>query len=657
MKTDKKNITKTIALAGNPNSGKTTLFNLLTGSNQHIGNWAGVTVERKEGRLTYDQSVRVVDLPGIYSLSPLSVDEQVAYKYLTEEKPDLIINIVDATNLERNLFLTTQLLELGCDMVVALNMKDELESQGKKIDVEKLTEFYGVKFFSISASKNSGIDELIKYGLSKNISKPKPLKINKTSRDEIAAERYTAISKTVCAVLTDIHAKITKSEKDKNLSVSDKIDKIVTNKWLAFPIFAVIMTLIFYVSIDGLGGFLSDLLNEHFFPWLSDATRNAMSGLPFWLSSLVVDGIMRGVLSVVGFVPQIMLLFGFISVLEASGYMARVAFIMDRLFNKIGLNGKSFVAIIIGCGCSVPAIMSARTIKNINERNSTITLAPLMPCSAKLALFSFFTTAVFGGNGIVAVSLYFVSIICIIIGGLLLKIFNRKKVDVGDTFIMELPVYRVPQAKNVLREMWEKGKAFIVKAGTVIFVASVILWFLQSFDFRLIMVTSDKSILAAIGRLIAPLFAPLGWGEWQFAVATLTGLAAKETVVSTLQILYGGAQISTVISPLAAYSFLTFNLLAAPCIAAISTSFKEQGKAKYGWFSIVFQISLAYIVSLAIYQIGRLATDYSANFWTFVITAAIIALLYISVRFLAKKKGCNYECHHCPKSDTCRKKR
>ncbi|HPG92543.1 MAG TPA: ferrous iron transport protein B [Clostridia bacterium] len=656
MKTDKK-ITKTIALAGNPNSGKTTLFNLLTGSNQHIGNWPGVTVERKEGRLIHESSIKVVDLPGIYSLSPLSIDEQVAYKYLTEEKPDLIINIVDATNLERNLFLTTQLLEIGCDMVVALNMQDELESQGKKIDLQKLSEIYGVKFFSISASKNSGVEDLVKYGLGENLSKPKPLNLTKTSRDEIAAERYMQISKTVCTVLTHTNNFKKNTVSSESLSVSDKIDKIVTNKWLAFPIFAVIMTFIFYVSIDGLGGFLSDLLTERFFPWITETTRTGLSALPFWLNSLVVDGIMQGVLSVVGFVPQIMLLFGFISILEASGYMARVAFIMDRLFNKIGLNGKSFVAIIIGCGCSVPAIMSARTIKNINERNSTITLAPLMPCSAKLALFSFFTTAVFGGNGLIAVSLYFVSIICIIIGGLILKIFNRKKVDVSDTFIMELPVYRVPQIKNVLREMWEKGKAFIVKAGTVIFVASVILWFLQSFDFTLTMVVSDKSILAALGRLIAPLFAPLGWGEWQFAVATLTGLAAKETVVSTLQILYSGAPISSVISPLAAYSFLTFNLLAAPCIAAISTSFKEQGKAKYGWFSVGFQIGLAYLVSMAIYQIGRLATEYSANFWTFIVVAVIIILLYLSVRFLAKKKGCNYECHHCPKADTCRKKK
>ena len=698
----------TIALCGNPNSGKTTLFNQLTGSNQKVGNWPGVTVEQKTGIYKDDKSVAIVDTPGIYSLSPFTIDEQVAHDYLFSGKPNLIINIVDSTNLERNLFLTTQLAELDIPMVVALNMLDEAEAQGIHIDTEKLSEQLGCAFFSISAAKNIGIDKLMQYCIAGNIAQRKPLRylartedaltaitntielpnkrwtavkllerdknFTKTidvpqevndiveryhkdnpelSTSDIAEQRYSHIEKIVASCTT------TKKQSTKQHSerMTDKIDKIVLNKWLAFPIFALVMVIVFFVSVGGLGGWLSGLIADELTPWLQGIVAGWLepANQP-WLTSLIVDGVMGGVLSVVSFVPQIMLLFGFIAILEASGYMSRIAFIMDRLLNKIGLGGKSFVSMIIGCGCSVPAIMSTRTIKNINERNSTITLTPFMPCSAKMAIISFFTAKLLGGNALVAVSFYFASIIAVILGGLILKVFSRKKTSASDTFLMELPVYRMPSPSSVLKQMWDRGKSFLAKAGTVILTASVVLWLLQSFNWRFNMVTTDQSMLASIGKLIAPLFVPLGFGSWEFAVATLTGIAAKETVVTTLEILIPEGMITTYISSWGAYCFVIYNLLTIPCVAAISASFTEQGKARNGLMSMLFQLIVAYVVTLVLYQVGSLAIKYTS---ATIVTASCLILafaLYFSVRYLVKHKGCNYECDHCPNNEHCTKR-
>ena len=712
----------TVALCGNPNCGKTTLFNVLTGSNQKVGNWPGVTVEQKLGRYKADQSVAIVDTPGIYSLSPFTIDEQVAHHYLMEGKPDLIINIVDSTNLERNLFLTSQLAELDVPVVVALNMQDEAKAKGISINSQVLERAFGCKFFSISAAKNQGVEQLMKYCSEGNVQSKKSfvysdevekgaaaladvaaraenkrwvclkllekdktiMKMCDLSQEEaqrvaeqnaqvqkavgdivsarIAEERYERISQIVKEAQK---VDLSEVKQEKAQRVTEKIDRIVLNKWLAFPIFALVMALVFYVSIGGLGGFLTDLINEQFTPWLQDTVNGWFSASPEpqkieWLRSLVVDGIIAGVMSVAGFVPQIMLLFGFIAVLEASGYMSRIAFITDRLLNKIGLGGRSFVSMILGCGCSVPAIMATRTIKNINERNATITLTPFMPCSAKLAIISFFTTHLLGGNALFAVSFYFLSIFAVILGGLIIKVFLRRKTDASDTFIMELPTYRAPTVGNVAKQMWDRGKAFLIKAGTIIFTASVILWLLQSFNWRFEMVSTENSMLASIGRVIAPLFVPLGFNDmncgWQFAISTLTGIAAKETVVTTLQILLPQG-IEGSISALGAYSFVVYNLLTIPCVAAISASFSEQGRWKNGLLSALFQIAVAYVVSLAIYQLGTLAHKYTTAFIVAASCVAIAFLLYFSVRYVVTHRGCNYECDHCPHNSDCKKTR
>lgn len=699
----------TIALCGNPNSGKTTLFNVLTGSNQKVGNWPGVTVEQKTGFYKQDKGVAIVDTPGIYSLSPFTVDEQVAHDYLFGGKPDLIINIVDSTNLERNLFLTTQLAELDIPMVVALNMLDEAEQKGIHINTDKLQRRLGCAFFSISAAKNIGVDGLMKYCITQKPAQRIPLRylartestlnammstlnvpnkrwtaikilerdknfiksvktdISKAqsiadeyfrqnpslSSTDIAEQRYAQIEK----IVSDCRTLTVRNVKENARRITDKIDKIVLNKWLAFPIFALIMTIVFYVSVGGLGEWLSGLISERLTPFLQQTVSGWLkSANAPWLSSLVVDGIMAGVLSVASFVPQIMLLFGFIAILEASGYMSRIAFITDRLLNKIGLGGKSFVSMILGCGCTVPAIMATRTIKNIDERNATITLTPFMPCSAKMAIISFFTAKLLGGNAIVAVSFYFVSIVAVILGGLILKVLHRKKNSANDTFLMELPVYRMPAPLNIIKQMWERGKAFLIKAGTVIFTASVLLWLLQSFDWQLHMVDTDRSMLASIGKTIAPLFIPLGFGHWQFAVATLTGIAAKETVVTTLEILIPEGMLASYVSPLGAYCFVIYNLLTIPCVASISASFTEQGNAGNGLLSMVFQLSIAYAVTLVLYQAGSLAVKHTAIFIITVCCMAIVLVLCLCVRYLAKHKGCNYNCSHCPHRAECAKK-
>ena len=655
--------TYTVALVGNPNSGKTTLFNLLTGSNQKVGNWPGVTVERKTGTYKQDGSVAIVDTPGVYSLTPFTPEEAVARDYLTTGNPDVIINVVDSTNLERNLYLTTQLVELGIPVVVALNMQDEAQAKGIIVDKSVLEQAFGCVFVGISAAKNNGVDELIDICIKTAQGTP-TAKITEQhdAPCRTAEQRYAMISETVkkaqknSTIVEKSNPKL--AQKGNQLTVTEIIDKIVLNKWLAFPIFAAAMTLVFYLSVGSVGSFLSGLINDTFTPALQLLVSSwlAKADLP-WLTSLIVDGIIGGVMSVVGFLPQIMLLFGCISVLEASGYMSRVAFITDRLLNKIGLGGRSFVSMILGCGCSVPAIMATRTIKNINERNATVTLTPFMPCSAKLAVISFFTSYVLGGNALFAISFYFLSILAIILGGLCLKVISRKKSDVENAFIMELPTYRLPTPSNVWKQMKDRGKAFLIKAGTVIFVASVLLWLLTNFNFRFQMVDTGNSMLAKLGKLIAPIFVPLGFNDggcgWQFSVATLTGIAAKETVVTTLNILLPQG-IDGAISGLGAYSFVAYNLLTVPCVATISASFAEQGKLN-GLKSLLFQICAAYVVSLAIYQLGSLCNRHPATFTIASVVIAVVVAAILAIRYLVRHRGHCASCAGCAMHKSCKK--
>ena len=665
----------TVALCGNPNSGKTTLFNLLTGSNQKVGNWPGVTVEQKTGRYRHDKTVEIVDTPGVYSLTPFTPEEQVTQNYLLTNQPDVIINVIDATSLERSLFLTSQLIELDVPVVVALNMQDEAKAKGIKIDEKTLENQLGCKFMWISAAKNVGVNELTNYCIGENVNQAKRFSYDDAAENAIRnakAEktskhrRFVAIQQLSDAMQTNLteqqYSKIRqivekarkfekKSEKEKRAEqITNKIDAIVLNKWLAFPIFALVMALIFYLSIGSVGGFLTDLINDGLTPKMQQLAANLLDRADApWLTSLICDGIIAGVMSVVGFLPQIMLLFGLISILEASGYMSRIAFITDRLLRKIGLGGRSFVSMVLGCGCSVPAIMATRTIKNADERNTTITLSPFMPCSAKLAIISFFTARLLGGKALLAVSFYFISIFAVILGGLLLKLIHRNKDDTADAFILELPPYRAPKLTNVFKQMWERGKAFLFKAGTIIFTASVLLWTLTSFNFRFEFCAAENSMLAGLGKLIAPLFVPLGFNDggcgWQFSVATLTGIAAKETVVTTLQILLPEG-IDGAISALGAYSFVTYNLLTVPCVAAISASFTEQGDFRLGLKSAVFQIVTAYLVSLVIYQTGNLAATHPTALIIALCVLAIAAGLFFSIRHLLRHKGCS-NCRNC----------
>lgn len=585
----------TVALAGNPNSGKTTLFNALTGSNQQVGNWPGVTVERKTGVCKVNPKVLLTDTPGCYSLAPFTPEEKIASDYLRDGKPNVILNVVDSTNLERNLMLTTQLTELGIPVVVALNMQDEARAKGITINGKALAKVFGCTFVPVSATKKEGIEELVDACVrAAGNTPPVP------PRNANAHQRYAKIEQA-------IKLSVGTTKKDV-LALTDKIDKIVLNKWLAFPLFAVVMTAVFFVSVGGLGGWLTDLIEEKLTPLLQFAAQIALEDAKPWVTSLVCDGIIGGVMSVVGFVPQVTILFGCIALLEGCGYMSRIAFVTDRLLHSLGLSGRSFVCMILGCGCSVPAIMSTRTIKDERERNTTVTLAPFVPCSAKLAVIAYFTSYAFDGNALFAVSFYFASIAVIIIGGFLLKLFQRDKKE-NDVFLMELPPYRLPRAKNVLRQMWQRCKSFLVKAGTVIFAASVILWVLTHLDIHFALTSTENSLLALLGKTITPLFAPLGFDDcgcgWQLSVAALSGIAAKETVVTTLQMLLPNG-IANAVSPLGAYCFVLHNLFTIPCLAACSASFAEQGNWKRGLKSAVFQIVLAYALTLTVYQTGRL---------------------------------------------------
>ena len=667
-----------IALAGNPNCGKTTIFNELTGSSQYVGNWPGVTVEKKEGKLKGHKDVTIVDLPGIYSLSPYTLEEVVTRNFLIEERPDVIINIVDGSNIERNLYLTTQLVELGIPVVIALNMMDVVNKNGDIINTSKLSKTLGCEVLETSALKGKGLKELsnkaveigkntTKVALLNTFSKdtedvlsniekllkgnsliknPRWFYIKLFERDEkvldylkldnntkhklddliknyensldddaesiITTERYYYIGK--------ITTSCVKKKNNSNLTTSDKIDKIVTNRWLALPIFALIMLGIYYIAVTTIGTIATDWVNDTLFAEIiqgnvSDWLMNMQ--VADWLHGLIVDGIIGGVGAVLGFVPQIMVLFFLISLLEDCGYMARVAFIMDRIFRRFGLSGKSFIPMLIGSGCSVPAVMASRTIENDRDRKMTIMLTPFIPCSAKLPVFALLAGAFFPTQPWAAPSMYFLGIAMVILSGIILK---KTKLFKGDPapFVMELPQYRIPSLKGLLIHMWDRGKAFIIKAGTIIFVASGTIWFLQSFSWSLQMVDAQDSILASIGNVIAPIFAPLGFGNWQAAVATVTGFLAKENVVATFGVLFGlGAELTEsdpnlvstmgdLFNVVSAYSFMAFTLLAAPCFAAIGAIKREMGSWKWTFIALGYQTGLAYIVALIIYQVGRL---------------------------------------------------
>ena len=696
-----------IALAGNPNCGKTTLFNALTGSNQFVGNWPGVTVEKKEGKLKGHKDVVITDLPGIYSLSPYTLEEVVARNYILQEKPDAIINIVDGTNIERNLYLTTQILELGIPVIMAVNMMDIVEKNGDTIHIDKLKKKLGCEVVTISALKGTGITEAANKAVSIAQSHKKVTPVHEfcDKAEEIIGavenkltgvvpeeqKRFFAIkllerddkiieqmntSVNVSAEIKEMENEfdddtesiitneryvyissiigqcVTKARKDK-LSTSDKIDRIVTNRWLALPIFAVVMFIVYYVSVTTVGAFVTDWTNDVLFgeiiPPAIESGLNAI-GCAAWLQGLILDGIVAGVGAVLGFVPQMLVLFAFLAFLESCGYMARVAFIMDRIFRKFGLSGKSFIPMLIGSGCGVPGVMASRTIENDRDRKMTIMTTTFVPCGAKLPIIAMIAGAFFGNSGWVSTSCYFVGIAAIICSGIILK---KTKMFAGDPapFVMELPAYHWPTVSNILRSMWERGWSFIKKAGTIILLSTIILWFLMSFGWEggsFGMVEElNESILAKIGSAIAWIFAPLGWtkaGEgWKMAVAAVTGLIAKENVVATFGMLYGFAEVAedgaeiwgnlaAAMTPIAAYGFLVFNLLCAPCFAAMGAIKREMNNTKWFLFAIGYQCGLAYLVSLCIYQIGTLVTGGGFGIWTVVAFAIIIGFLYLLFR-------------------------
>ena len=709
-----------IALAGNPNCGKTTLFNGLTGSNQFVGNWPGVTVEKKEGKLKGNKDVIIMDLPGIYSLSPYTLEEVVARNYLITERPDVILNIVDGTNLERNLYLSTQLMELGIPVLMAVNMMDIVKKNGDQINIKTLSKELGCPVVEISALKGTGITEAAGKAVELAGDSRKHVPVHKFGRDvehvleEIAAcigndipeeqKRFYAIKlferdDKIAAQMTmvpDVEGLIKRTEEaldddaesiitnerytyitsiikgcyDKKnrqkLSTSDKIDHIVTNRWLALPIFAVVMWLVYYVSVSTVGTWATDWANDGVFgdgwslfglqvpgiPVLVEGFLTSV-GCADWLSSLILDGIVAGVGAVLGFVPQMLVLFIFLAFLEACGYMARVAFIMDRIFRKFGLSGKSFIPMLIGTGCGVPGIMASRTIENDRDRKMTIMTTTFIPCGAKLPIIALFAGALFGGASWVAPSAYFVGIAAIICSGIILK---KTKMFAGDPapFVMELPAYHMPTVSNVLRSMWERGWSFIKKAGTVILLSTIFIWFTSSFGFTdggfgMVDDLSD-GLLAGIGQGIAWIFTPLGWGNWQAAVAAITGLVAKENVVGTFGILFGFAEVAedgaeiwgtlaASFTTVSAYSFLVFNLLCAPCFAAIGAIKREMNNAKWTWFAIGYQTILAYAVSLCIYQLGTWFTTGSFGIGAIVAILLVILFIYLMIRPYKESKS------------------
>ena len=706
-----------IALAGNPNSGKTTLFNHLTGSRQHVGNWPGVTVEKKEGTLKSNKEVTIQDLPGIYSLSPYSLEEVVARNYLVHERPDAILNIVDATNIERNLYLTTQLLELGIPVVVALNMMDLVERNGDQINVDQLSKLLGCKVVTISALKGTNTLEAanqaalaakageataapsIFYGdVKKSLDAISDLLKGKTDaktipfhsvklfeRDEKINELVTIsesdqeqietivnaceqkadddaesiITAQRYEYLTQIISKSVKKNKQSHeLTISDKIDKIVTNRILALPIFAVIMFVVYTIAMGStsfsIGTMGTDWANDVLFgemvPSFFDQLLNSLhvSGV---LYSLIQDGIVAGVGAVLGFVPQILVLYVLLSIMEDIGYMSRVAFIMDRIFRRFGLSGKSFIPMLVATGCGVPGIMASRTIEQDRDRKMTIMTTGFIPCGAKMPIIGLFAGAVFGNSSLVATSAFFIGIAAVVVSGIILK---KCKMFAGDPapFVMELPAYHLPSIGNVVRATWERGWSFIKRAGTIILLSSIILWFLQGFGFENgsfgMVEDNNTSLLASIGRSIAWIFYPLGWlGDmaWKATVATITGLIAKEEVVNTFGVLYqyGGelsetgneiwTQVAADFTPLAAYSFMIFNLLCAPCFAAMGAIKREMNNGKWTIFAIGYMCVFAYVSALIIYQIGGLVSgEVTFNVFTVVAFVLLIAVLYLLFR-------------------------
>lgn len=696
-----------IALAGNPNCGKTTLFNALTGANQYVGNWPGVTVEKKEGKLKGHKDVVIMDLPGIYSLSPYTLEEVVARNYLIGERPDAIINIIDGTNIERNLYLTTQIIELGIPVIMAVNMMDLVTKNGDQINIKALGDALGCEVVEISALKGTGVTKAAEKAVAAAQQKKAVNRVHafsddvenciSTVEDKLgstvaeAQKRFFAIKlierdskiSDQLSVVPDVSAEISALEEKmdddtesiitnerytyitsiigkcvkkatgkEKLTTSDKIDKIVTNRFAALPIFALIMFVVYYVSVTTVGGFLTDWTNDTLFSeWIIPGAQSFFDniGCAAWLSGLIVDGIISGVGAVLGFVPQMLVLFIFLAFLEGCGYMARVAFIMDRIFRKFGLSGKSFIPMLIGTGCGVPGVMASRTIENERDRRMTIMTTTFIPCGAKLPIIALIAGAFFDNAGWVSWSAYFVGIAAIICSGIMLK---KTKMFSGEPapFVMELPSYHLPTVGSVLRSMWERGWSFIKKAGTIILLSTIVVWFTTYFgvvdgSFRMLSDEEiDYSILAVIGKGISWLFIPLGWGDWKSAVAAVTGLVAKENVVGTFGILfhYGEvgeageeiwANLSANMTAIAAYSYLVFNLLCAPCFAAMGAIKREMNNAKWFWFAIGYQCGLAYLVALCIFQIGGLFTGAATfGFWTIVAIAIIIGFIYMLVR-------------------------
>ena len=794
-----------IALAGNPNCGKTTLFNALTGSNQFVGNWPGVTVEKKEGKLKNHKDVTIMDLPGIYSLSPYTLEEVVARNYLINEKPDAIINIVDGTNIERNLYLSTQVMELGIPVIMAINMMDIVQKNGDKIHIDKLSKKLGCEVVEISALKGVGIEKAAEKAVALAQAKKEMAPVHEFAEDvesvitaveeklgsdvADAQKRFFAIKllekddkiKELLTTVPDVSAEIAQLEKEfdddtesiitneryvyissiigdcltkkkgEKLTISDKIDRVVTNRWAALPIFAVVMFIVYYVSVTTVGGWVTDWTNDclfgdgfHLFgigsaAYDDDAAAYSRAdqilaagdegatvvdivddedevietvtlsdsvvaeaqevvdagepdtttygvwvpGIPVlvenlldsmncvdWLKSLILDGIVAGVGAVLGFVPQMVVHFLFLAFLESCGYMARVAFIMDRIFRKFGLSGKSFIPMLIGSGCGVPGVMASRTIENDRDRKMTIMTTTFVPCGAKLPIIALIAGAFFDNAGWVSWSAYFIGIAAIICSGIILK---KTKMFAGEPapFVMELPAYHWPTVGNVLRSMWERGWSFIKKAGTIILLSTIVLWFLMSFgwadgsfgmlDFdglegAALEAAQAQCVLAKIGSVIAPIFAPLGWTQggsgWKMAVAAVSGLIAKENVVATFGMLFGFAEVAEdgaevwgslaqVLTPIAAYGYLVFNLLCAPCFAAMGAIKREMNNPKWFWFAIGYQCGLAYVVSLCIYQIGTLISTGAFGIETVVAFLLVAAFIYLLFRPYKESKTLN----------------
>ena len=705
-----------IALAGNPNCGKTTMFNALTGANQYVGNWPGVTVEKKEGKLKSKKTkeeVIVTDLPGIYSMSPYTLEEVVSRDYVLKENPDVIIDLVDATNIERNLYLTTQLIETGVPVVIALNMADLLAKRGIKIDVKRLSMLLDCPIIETSALKGEGLDKLIdeavKVAKKSEIDLPKDIfseelegavaevksvlpssvseekkrwyavkflendskvvesmKLSGAAAQTVEAQRRALEKKhddDMESIVTDERYKFiqkivsTTVQKGKEkLTTSDKIDRIVTNRFLGIPIFMLVMWIVYYVSVTTVGTFVTDWTNDVFVVAIQDAATSALSaiGAGDMVMGLVVDGIIGGLGAVLGFVPQMAILFLFLSILEDCGYMVRIAFVMDRVFRHFGLSGKSFIPLLISSGCGIPGIMASKTIEQDNDRRLTIMTATFIPCGAKLPVIALmggvmtsYATGSYTAGGFMAPIMYFVGIVAVLVAAIILKKtkpFSGKPAP----FVMELPQYHIPQAKTVLLHVWERLKGFIIKAGTILFLACVVMWFLGGFGFTNggfgLVDDSADSLLAAIGGFIAPIFAPLGFGEWQPVAASLSGFTAKEAIVSTMGVLANVAEsqsedtvtVAQAIqnwfpSAVAAFSFLLFNLLDSPCLAAIATMAQQMQSKKWFWFAILFQNVFAYLVTLCVYQIGTLVTGGGFGVGTavaFVVVAVMLFLLF-----------------------------